>query len=253
MRVVATSLGLLLGTVVLNGALHASSETPQRDSRSDESRSAQSTARTSIDSDLGENHAADWGLRSDEWTRFRQLMRGPLGILSPNLDPVSALGIEARSAEERRHYAELQVRVEGHRVEKLLAYQRAYDDAWKRLSPDLSPLKPEGFSASNPARVAAASAGAGRLAVFVKADCALCDERVKALQASGRAFDVYMVGSLHEDARIRQWAAHAGIDPAKVRSRTITLNHDAGRWLSLSLQGELPAVVQEANGQWHRE
>jgi len=45
----------------------------------------------------------------------------------------------------------------------------------------------------------------------------------------------------------------AGIDPARVRGRTITLNHDAGRWLSLGLPGELPAVVREVNGQWQRQ
>ena len=49
-------------------------------------------------------------------------MEGPLGIHSPNLDPLSALGIEARSDEERRRYAELQVQIEARRVEKLLAY-----------------------------------------------------------------------------------------------------------------------------------
>ena len=67
--------------------------------------------------------------------RYRELMEGPLGIHSPNLDPLTALGIEARSDEERRRYAELQVQVEARRVEKLLAYQRAYDDAWQRLHP----------------------------------------------------------------------------------------------------------------------
>src|SRR5262245_59887605 len=67
--------------------------------------------------------AKDFGLNLDEWARYRELMRGPLGIYSPNLDPLTALGIEARSAEERRHVAELQVRLEARRAEKTLAYQ----------------------------------------------------------------------------------------------------------------------------------
>jgi hypothetical protein len=41
--------------------------------------------------------------------------------------------------------------------------------------------------------------------------------------------------------------------PGRVRARTITLNHDAGRWLSLGLPGDLPAVVREVNGQWQRQ
>ena len=42
-----------------------------------------------------EQQARDWGLNVDEWTRYRDLMQGPLGIYSPNLDPLTALGIEA--------------------------------------------------------------------------------------------------------------------------------------------------------------
>src|SRR5690348_827256 len=53
--------------------------------------------------------AKSFGLNTEEWVRYREVMRGPLGIFSPNLDPLTALGIEARSVEERRHIAELQV------------------------------------------------------------------------------------------------------------------------------------------------
>ena len=40
---------------------------------------------------------------------------------------------------------------------------------------------------------------------------------------------------------------------ASTGTRTITLNHDGGRWLSLGLPGELPAVVRQVNGQWQRQ
>ncbi len=56
-----------------------------------------------------------------------------------------------------------------------------------------------------------------------------------------------------DDARIRDWAKRARIDPARVRSGSITLNHDAGRWLSLGLQGDLPAVVRQIGGEWQRQ
>lgn len=38
-----------------------------------------------------------------------------------------------------------------------------------------------------------------------------------------------------------------------VRARTITLNHDTGRWRSMGDQGELPAVLRQINGRWQRE
>ncbi|WP_076600410.1 MULTISPECIES: TIGR03759 family integrating conjugative element protein [Rhodocyclales] len=212
------------------------------------SRAAPSQVQNSMDAALDERQARDWGLRPEEWARYRQLMQGPLGIYSPNLDPLTALGIEARSYEERNRYAELQVQAESRRVNKTLAYQRAYDAAWKRLFPGQQRVNLPGAHAPG-----SGNKGSGRLAVFVKADCPPCEQRVRQLQAAGTSFDLYMVGSRQDDARIRQWAAQAGIDPGRVQARTITLNHDAGRWLSLGLPGELPAVVHEVNGQWQRQ
>ena len=174
-------------------------------------------------------------------------MDGPLGIYSPNLDPLSALGVEARSDEERRRYAELQVQAEARRVEKLLAYQRAYDEAWQRLHPDMQRVNLPDAAPST-----AAVGGSGRTAVFVRDGCVSCGQLVQRLQTSGAEFDVYMVGSRQEDSRIRDWARRAQIDPARVRSGSITLNHDGGRWLSLGLPGDLPAAVREVNGQWQR-
>ncbi len=197
---------------------------------------------------LDDRVARDWGLQPQEWARYKELMEGPLGIHSPNLDPLSALGIEARSDEERRRYAEMQVQVEARRVEKLLAYQRAYDEAWQRLNPGMQRVNiPDAMPATASVR------GNGRTAVFVKDGCLACGQLVQRLQASGAEFDLYMVGSRQDDARIRDWAKRAQIDATRVRSGSITLNHDGGRWLSLGLPGDLPAVVREVNGQWQRQ
>lgn len=206
------------------------------------------TDQSQIEQARDERLARDWGLGAEEWTRYEELMDGPLGIYSPNLDPLSALGVEARSDEERRRYAELQVRAEARRVEKLLAYQRAYDDAWQRLHPGLQRVSlpdatPGGMSI----------AGSGRTAIFVKDECPTCSLLVQRLQATGSEFDLYMVGSRQDDARIRDLAKRMQIDPARVRSGTITLNHDGGRWVSLGLAGELPAVVRQVSGQWQRQ
>lgn len=200
------------------------------------------------DTALDERVAKDWGLEPEEWTRYRQLMQGPLGVYSPNLDPLTALGIEARTSDERRRYAELQVQAEARRVEKLLIYQRAYDAAWQRLYPNLQRVDLSG-SSSLPQDTFQPT----RLAVFVKENCPACERRVRQLQAEGAEFDLYLVDSRQEDARVRQWAERVGVDPDKVRDRAITLNHDNGRWLAIGVQGELPAVVREVSGQWQRQ
>ncbi|MFB1118466.1 TIGR03759 family integrating conjugative element protein [Dickeya dadantii] len=201
----------------------------------------------------GEQHrderlAQEWGLKADEWQRYHELMEGPIGTYSPNLDPLSALGIEARSDEERQRYAELQVQAEARRVEKLLAYQRAYDEAWRRLNPGMQRVSlPDAGLGKN------AVTGNGRTAVFVKDNCPPCTQLVQRLQASGTAFDLYMVDSRQDDALIRAWARRAQIAPEQVRNGTITLNHDAGRWSSLGLPGDLPASIRQVNGQWQRQ
>lgn len=187
-----------------------------------------------------------WQLTGEDWDRYRRLMQGPLGLYSPNLDPLSALGIEARSVEERQRYAILQVKAEAARVEKLLIYQRAYDEAWTLQFPgqmrvnDLLPV-------ASPLQVAE------RLAVFVKAECRQCEQKIQQLQTSNSPFDLYLVDSRQDDNRIRQWALNAGVDPNKVQDRRITLNHDNGRWQSLGLAGDLPAVVHRVDGQWVRQ
>ena len=236
---------LLIVWVVASAYTHRAGA---QDSHAADSRNTQSQEHAAVNAGLEEHLAHDWGLPPEEWARYRRLMQGPIGIYSPNLDPLTALGIEARSDAERRHYAELQVQAEARRVEKMLQYQRAYDDAWKRLYP--------GMQVVNLPDTAGPGAPTGeprRLAVFVKDNCPACVARVQQLQAAGDAFDLYLVGSRQDDARVRAWASQVGVDPVKVRARTITLNHDAGRWLSIGADGELPAVVREIDGQWQRQ
>lgn len=194
--------------------------------------------------------AQAWQLTTDEWRRYRQLMQGPLGVYSPNLDPLSALGIEARSEDERQRYAVLQVQAEATRVEKLLTYQRAYDEAWAQQLPGQVRVNLAGVDLPS---LAFALPLAERAAVFVRADCPRCEQQIQQLQTANTPFDLYLVDSQQDDNRLRQWALSTGINPNKVRDRRITLNHDNGRWQSLGIEGDLPAVVRKVDGQWLRQ
>ena len=226
------------------------SDTPSRETTAAEPSIAVSPTRVTTQEDTSAQSAGEWGLSREEWSRYRQLMRGPLGIFSPNLDPLTALGIEARSDAERAHIAEIQARMEARRAAKLLAYQRAYDAAFKRLYPTLLPFQPSSLSTASST---AAAKNPERLAVFVKEDCPICDQQVKDLEGRGQPFDLYMVGTRGDDARIRAWAMRLKIDPTKVRAGIITLNHDSGRWVTLGLPGTLPAVLHSVEGRWTRE
>lgn len=84
----------------------------------------------------------------------------------------------------------------------------------------------------------------GRLALFVKADCPPCDKTLTKLLASQKPFDIYLVGSEGQDAKVREWASRRHIPAERVKTRAITLNHDAGRWLKLG-KGQMPVVLEQ--------
>lgn len=79
-----------------------------------------------------------WGLSSTEMQRASLLLKGPRAAFSaPNLTPIEALGIHARSAGERRKYAEMFAKAHQQDVERVLEWSREFDAALRRLYPDL--------------------------------------------------------------------------------------------------------------------
>ncbi|UTU48593.1 TIGR03759 family integrating conjugative element protein [Mergibacter septicus] len=80
-----------------------------------------------------DSQAIEWGLSKEEWQRYEKLRNGERKFWSPNLDPLTILGIEAKNDIERKKYAQLLAKKEFERVEKELAFQRAYDEAFKEL------------------------------------------------------------------------------------------------------------------------
>ncbi|CAO3311416.1 MULTISPECIES: TIGR03759 family integrating conjugative element protein [Pseudomonas] len=185
-----------------------------------------------------------WGLTDDEWAKFERLQNGPRQYWSPQLDPLTTLGVEADSDQERQRYAELQVRLEAKRAERELAYEKAYAAAWARLFPGLLPV--QGMSdiatpSNNP-----------RYAVFVEEACSTCEASLRQWLGTGARLDVYLVGSQGDDARMRQWARKVGITPVQVSSGQVTLNHDRGRWFALGASRPLPARFQQVEGKWQR-
>jgi hypothetical protein len=66
-----------------------------------------------------------WGLSVQEIQRAKILMQGPRGAFSsPQLSPIEALGIHARTDAERAHYAKLFARVSYEDTLRVLAWAR---------------------------------------------------------------------------------------------------------------------------------
>ncbi|NWL49620.1 TIGR03759 family integrating conjugative element protein [Pseudomonas hunanensis] len=232
-----TTLSLLLLPICLvtdrGWSAPATVETQQQSSEQAQLQQARSAAQAKV-----------WGLTDDEWAKFERLQSGPRHYWSPQLDPLTTLGVEADSDQERQRYAELQVRLEARRAERELAYQKAYTAAWARLFPGLLPVR--GMSD------AATPSSSPRYAVFVEDPCSTCEASLRQWLSSGAHMDIYLVGSQGDDARIRQWARTVGITPIQFNSGQVTLNHDRGRWFALGASRPLPARFQQVEGTWQR-
>ncbi|EBF8098505.1 TIGR03759 family integrating conjugative element protein [Salmonella enterica subsp. enterica] len=184
--------------------------------------------------------AQEWGLTTEEWQRYETLKKGRRGVLSPGLDPLTMLGIEARSDEERRHFAELTVKQEFQRVEAELAFQREVNSAWMRVYPGVLPVQDLRSEVSST-----------RQALFVKENCPACERKLVQLMKSNQPLDIYLVGSSGKDEAVRNWAKKHNIPAEKVKSRQVTLNHDNGMWLKYG-NGLMPVVLQQGAQGWQR-
>ncbi len=177
-----------------------------------------------------------WGLSKTEWYRYRALMQGIRGSVSAaTLSPIEVLGIHARNREERRRYAEQWARMMREDAGRILAFQRAYDEAQKRLYPD-SVLIDANVLLSARSGLDSAKEPAwqqeDRILFFTNTQCAGCDavlERMLARIGQFSGIDLYLVDvTAGEEFRIREWAATRQIDPQRVREHRVTLNIDGG-------------------------
>jgi integrating conjugative element protein (TIGR03759 family) len=189
-----------------------------------------------------------WGMSETEWHRYRQLMQGIRGSVSPStLSPLEVLGIHARDEAERQRYAEAWVRAMRDDVDRILAFQRAYDAAGKRLYPNEPLIDVNRLPGRAEARSPIQSTD--RVLFFTRTECAVCDamwnKLMKRFDDIPR-IDVYLTDvAPGDDAAVRAWASRHRIDLEWVRSRRITLNHDAGALDRLTKgQGNVPYLLR---------
>jgi len=238
----------LAGTVV--GLLQATSvfATDTASTMTTDTRATASSPTTST-LDPGElARARAWDLTEAEWSRYRSLLQGIRGSVSPpTLSPVEVLGIHARDETERRHYAERWAVLMREDVDRILAFQRAYDEAGRRLF-GAEPL-------IDPARLPPAEEGSAALApgdrvlLFTRPDCAPCDallERLLRRLDTLAGLDIYLAEVKAGDERaVRDWATRHGIEPERVKRRQVTLNFAAGTLAELGHdRGPLPYVLR---------
>ncbi|OAI15617.1 hypothetical protein A1359_09395 [Methylomonas lenta] len=194
----------------------------------------------------------NWSLSVDEWSRYKTLMQGIRGSISPaNISPIEVLGTHARTDQERRQYAEIWARMRHDDAERILAFQQAYAEAFQTLYPNeplihLARLRPH----ATPKQTLAPGE---RLLVFLQIKhCPACENLVQRLLQQPafktRQIDLYFVDTQpqRDDGFIQQWAKQQQLDSARLKQGLITLNHDQGNYFKVTQQlvGTMPQVFK---------
>lgn len=213
-------------------------------------------------------NARYWGITVDEYRRYRSLMKGVRGSFSdPRITPLEVLGIHAESDAEQRRYAERFAQLMAEDAGRILRFEKAYQQAFRRLFPSLpamarparqraragTPASPGAFAAATQSTAGAMSQAAtvtrgDRLLLFTSASCTACEAAVRkslALIDAGIAVDLYLVGAQAAD-EVQQYGRRLALDPGLVERGQLTLNIDGGT-LARVLPGQsaLPQVVRK--------
>ncbi len=177
-----------------------------------------------------------WGLSRDDWQRYRTLMQGIRGSISPaSLSPIEVLGIHARTEEERHRYAQRWAMMMREDAERILAFQHAYDEAQQRLFPQAQLIDAVKLAMHQSKTKTALDGELGptdRVLFFTATDCVACDallDRLLARLPTIDGIDIYLLDVAPADeGRIREWAGSRKIEPGWVHGRRVTLNVDGG-------------------------
>ena len=199
--------------------------------------------------------AEQWKLSAAEWQRYLTLQQGIRGSLSnPTISPLEVLGIHAESDTERRRYAERWAQLMFEDTARVLAFQREYHTAFRRLYPnvpaiDLSLLRPDDAATDN-----VSLADGDRVLFFTTTACASCQRVLDRLlvhigEQNQIGLDIYIVDTAADSAGdevVRAWAREQAIPSEWVRTRQVTLNHDNGLLARFDPKAKLPYLLRQS-------
>lgn len=244
-----TLLWLALCATVTSLPAHAAE---QRQSELSESQSSLSTyADSSVDQameNLSEEEkqlARKWMLTEKDWVKYKQIMSGPRGIWSPDLDPITALGVMETDPAERRRYAEIWMKMEARRAELELAFEVERMAASQRVLGNMPVVKNQQWINEWEAKQ---NQRTHDVMLFVDTSCLENCGRLfeEVLESTGAGDDTrlnvyFPAGTSAEE--IGEWAQTIGVDPEIVKSRKVTLNFDRGEYSRYDIaRADLPEV-----------
>lgn len=197
-----------------------------------------------------------WQVTKEEYITYYELMQNPvLAKRYSHMEPVEALGIEAKTEQERMRFARMAVKSQYERAEKELAFQKAFDKALIEEYPNTLPFElsasEKRFSGkwpkdwSNVSRVIL-------IVDLIQGDSGLFQKLyLRYVKAHNVGLDIYFKGAKNAD--IQHWAKANNVSVSDVQSKLITLNiqNDEIAKLTGCPHSALPIVGYVSNGQTH--
>ena len=181
-----------------------------------------------------------WNITQKEWNRYQSIMRSTGKFLWKNKDPITVLGLNARSVQERNRFAKLLAIREHKKIRAEILLSRAFRTQTMKLYGhkiiDLSKLG--GLPLQNTPVTNGPHFG-DRYILFINTHCTECDAVVKNVRDNlgiGVSLDLEFKNDTRQE--IVTWAKKQNITPSVVRSKRITLNPES----SLYKKYKNPAV-----------
>lgn len=186
-----------------------------------------------------EVHAAPnayWQLTQEEWERYETLKENsPWAAWSNDASPLAILSYYATSFDEKRRYARIEAELDTWRQHSVTQFQTLYDkertivhtryvEFIENRRPTMATLQPQ-----------------DRLRLFVRAGrCdAQCRPIIARILASQAKTDIYVMGATTPE-EIFEWAESASIPVERVKTKEITLNHEAGLLKHAAIEAGIP-------------
>jgi integrating conjugative element protein (TIGR03759 family) len=158
-------------------------------------------------------HAKQWRLSTDEYVRFKSILGSARDYITPSLEknPVLALGLTARTEQERSYYADLWVSLQYDITVQDIKWQLAVNDAWDKAHPNAVRFAYTPNTSHKLSSNQNLMSGVREQLYIRYNGCDKCITRfkesllkVRRQQISG--IDVYFVGSV-DNNQIAKWAA----------------------------------------------
>lgn len=202
---------------------------------------------------LAQKHQAlVWGLSDDEEKRYLFLIQNQSGFFYDlkKVSPVEILGMNARTDNERKKYAEMDAKNQFQYMAKYLSYVSDYNQAALSLKdklklPVINQFDYKPFSPYNYKPISLESND--KLMLFLKLNSAVKPIIASLLNSMTKnnkiSLNVYFIGKNISKTAIETWAQDQNIPPAMVEHNQITLNFGNSEFESLKTTKSLPVLV----------